>query len=137
MAGWALFGVGRTQDKSDKVNPASPEAVRVISSVDGAALFKAYCTACHGADGKGDGPMATFLKAAPSDLTRIAVRNHGVYPGTRVERIISGEEQIARGHGTRDMPVWGPIFSQIAWDQDFGRIRVRNLAGCIAKLQAR
>ena len=137
MAGWALFSVGRAQDKSDKINPANPDTVRLISSVDGAALFKAYCAVCHGIDGKGDGPLATSLKAAPSDLTRIAVRNGGVYPSARMGRIISGEEPIASGHGTRDMPVWGPIFSQIAWDQDLGRIRIHNLADYISTLQAR
>ena len=54
----------------------------------------------------------------------------------RVERIISGEEPIPGGHGTRAMPVWGPIFSQVAWDQDLGRLRIHNLASYIAHLQA-
>jgi hypothetical protein len=80
--------------------------------------------------------MALSLKVPPSDLTRIGARNGGVYPMARVERIISGEEQLPSGHGTRAMPVWGPIFSQIAWDQDLGRLRIHNLASFIGHLQA-
>ena len=64
--------------------------------------------------------MALSLRTPPSDLTRIAARNGGVYPLARIERIISGEEQVPGGHGSRAMPVWGPIFSQISWDQDLG-----------------
>jgi mono/diheme cytochrome c family protein len=114
----------------------SPETVRLIDSVEGPALYKAYCAVCHGNDGLGNGPMAAILKTAPSDLTRIATRNGGMYPAARVSKVISGEGDIA-GHGARAMPVWGPIFSQIAWDQDLGQIRIRNLTDYIGKMQKR
>lgn len=81
--------------------------------------------------------MATSLKIPPPDLTRIAARNGGVYPQARVERIVSGEEEITAGHGTRAMPIWGPIFSQIAWDQDLGRLRIYNLARYLGQIQRR
>jgi mono/diheme cytochrome c family protein len=133
-----LFSLGIAQVNTDQPKPdqLSPETVRLIDSVDGPALFKAYCAVCHGNDARGGGPMAISLKAPPSDLTRIAARNGGVYPIARVERIISGEDQLPGGHGTRAMPVWGPIFSQIAWDQDLGRMRLHNLATFIGRLQA-
>lgn len=115
----------------------SPDTVRLIDSLEGPALYKAYCAVCHGNDARGGGPMAMSLRVPPRDLTRIGTRNGGVYPLARVERIISGEEQIPGGHGTRSMPVWGPIFSQIAWDQDLGRLRIHNLAVYIGRLQAR
>jgi hypothetical protein len=54
-----------------------------------------------------------------------------------VERVISGEEQLTAAHGSREMPLWGPIFSQIAWDQDLGRVRVHNLAKYLESIQAR
>ena len=79
--------------------------------------------------------MAKSLKSTTPDLTRIALRNGGKFPLTRIQQIISGEEQTPAGHGTRAMPVWGPIFSQVAWDQDLGRIRVYNLAKYIEGLQ--
>jgi mono/diheme cytochrome c family protein len=121
----ALVSLGMAQQ--------APETVRLIDSVDGPALYNAYCAVCHGKDARGGGPMAVSLKVPPPDLTRIAER----YPQARVERIISGEEQVPGGHGTRAMPVWGPIFSQIAWDQDLGRVRIHNLANYISHLQAR
>ena len=51
-----------------------------------------------------------------------------MFPLAKVRRIISGEESLPGGHGTRQMPIWGPIFSQVAWDQDLGRVRIDNLA---------
>jgi len=132
-----IISVAAQVDNPQTGAPAdNQETVRLISSLDGAALFKAYCAVCHGNDGKGGGPMAASLKAAPSDLTRIAARNNGAFPLPRVERIISGEELVPGGHGTRAMPIWGPIFSQIAWDQDLGRLRMHNLAAYIGRLQA-
>ena len=34
--------------------------------------FVRYCSACHGAEGGGDGPAAAALQSPPADLTRIA-----------------------------------------------------------------
>lgn len=50
----------------------------------GAEDFASYCSGCHGAGGKGDGPAAAGLDRRPADLTRISARNGGVFPGTRV-----------------------------------------------------
>jgi mono/diheme cytochrome c family protein len=104
-------------------------------SVEGPALFKANCAVCHGADARGGDPNGHGVRTQPSDLTRIDARNGGIYRIAQVERIISGEEQIPGGHGTRSMPAWGLIFSQIAWNQDFGRIRIHNLAVYLSRLQ--
>src|SRR5215471_17509700 len=106
--------------------PAPPEQTRLIESLDGQALFREYCAACHGETGKGNGPMARVLKVQPADLTHIAMRNSGRFPFQRVEKIISGESEVV-AHGTREMPLWGPIFSQIAWDQDLGKVRIQSL----------
>jgi len=111
------------------------EETHLISSLDGQKLFQTYCATCHGKDAKGDGPMARSLKTAPADLTRIAVRNQGMLPLQRVQQIISGESEVS-AHGTREMPLWGPIFSQVAWDQDLGRVRVYNLAKYLEKIQS-
>lgn len=117
--------------------PQPPETGHLIESIQGPALYAAYCAVCHGKDGKGGGPLAKSLKVAPPDLTRIAMRNGGKFPSVRIQRIISGEEALPSGHGTREMPVWGPIFSQIAWDQDLGRVRVDNLARYLESLQVK
>jgi mono/diheme cytochrome c family protein len=105
-----------------------------IDSLEGRALYHQYCAVCHGNDGKGGGPMAKALKSAPPDLTHIAIRNSGTFPFQRVQRIISGESEV-NAHGTREMPLWGPILSQIAWDQDLGRVRIYNLTQFLEKLQ--
>ena len=135
----AFFGLYRPapgQNAPKDEQQLSPETVRLIGSLEGPELYKTYCAVCHGAAGRGDGPMAAALKALPSDLTKIAARNSGLYPLGRVEKIIAGEE--ARGsHGTAVMPIWGPIFSQVAWDQDLGHIRMHNLATYIEKMQKR
>ena len=134
----ALFaGIAVGQNKQPKKQADGTDSVRLIDSIQGPNLYKAYCAVCHGANAKGDGPMAMFLKTAPSDLTHISSRNGGMYPLAKVRRVISGEEPLPSGHGTRDMPVWGPIFSQVAWDQDLGRVRVDNLARYLETLQAK
>ena len=49
--------------------------------------------------------------------------------------MISGEEALGAGHGTREMPIWGPIFSQIGRDQDLGMVRIDNLTRYLENLQ--
>jgi len=112
-----------------------PAEVKLIISIQGKDLFKAYCASCHGLDAKGNGPMAASLKAPPADLTRISIRNHGMFPMMRVEKIIAGEELPASGHGSSQMPVWGPIFSRVTTDVDLGRVRVDNLAHYLSDIQ--
>lgn len=135
MAGGLFLVILLSSAQTQKAQ--SPETTHLIDSIQGPALYTAYCTVCHGKDGKGGGPMAKSLKVAPLDLTRIAIRNRGTFPMVRMQRIISGEEPLTAGHGTREMPVWGPIFSQVAWDQDLGRLRVYNLAKYIEGIQTK
>jgi len=107
----------------------------LIESLEGRDLFRAYCATCHGMDGRGGGPGAASLKSAPPDLTQIARRRGGIFPVAGVERIIAGEETASKTHGMREMPVWGPILSQIQQDQSLGKVRIRNLAKYLESLQ--
>ena len=75
----------------------------------GRAEYLSSCAACHGADGKGTGPIASQLVKQPSDLTILAKQNGGVFPVETVYRIIDGREGVA-AHGSRDMPIWGYRF---------------------------
>jgi mono/diheme cytochrome c family protein len=68
--------------------------------------YQRYCSACHGEQGKGTGPVAEYLKTTPADLTQLSKRNGGRFPFWRVYRIVDGREAV-RGHGTREMPIWG------------------------------
>jgi cytochrome c553 len=56
----------------------------------GADDFISFCSACHGAGGKGDGEVAATLATRPADLTRLSARNDGAFPMTRVMAKIWG-----------------------------------------------
>ena len=137
LSGLAVCGVLVMASLALAQSPRKQKAKEtpLIDSIQGPALSKAYCASCHGADGKGDGPMAKSLKVKPANLTRIAARNGGTFPLMRIERIISGEGQLPNGHGTGEMPVWGPVFSHIERDQDLGRVRIDNLARYLRDIQ--
>jgi mono/diheme cytochrome c family protein len=127
------LGVGAAQKRA-----AEPtQEKQLLDSFKGPELFRAYCATCHGKDAKGGGPMAGSLRIPPADLTRIAERNGGKFPFLQVQKIISGEEQSPATHGTREMPVWGPIFSEVSWDQDLGRARIYSLAKYLQAIQAK
>ncbi len=76
------------------------------SAPDPSQDFADYCVACHGAGGKGDGPMAAELAKAPADLTGLSKRNGGVFPTTRVMAQIWG---YAGGKGRGIMPDFAPM----------------------------
>jgi len=130
-----MFWTGRKAERNAGKKEA-PQEARLIESLRGADLFQAYCASCHGPDGKGGGPTAMALKVAVPDLTLIRQRGGGSFPTARIEKILSGETGIA-AHGSREMPVWGPIFQRIAWDQDLGRVRIHNLTKYLESLQQR
>jgi mono/diheme cytochrome c family protein len=113
---------------------SDPQFQQLIRSVEGPDLFRAYCASCHGKDGKGNGPAVPMLKATVPDLTVIAKNNGGTFPVARVRRIIMGEGMIA-SHGSREMPVWGPIFHQVEEDVDRGNVRVENLVKYLESIQ--
>jgi len=107
----------------------------LIYSVKGPDLYRAHCSACHGAGGKGDGPLAPALKVQPADLSALSKKNGGKFPADRVRKFISGDEPTLASHGSREMPVWGPIFHQIEDDQDFGNVRLQNLIKYLETIQ--
>ena len=75
----------------------------------GERLYTRYCTACHGADGAGDGPMVRVLTVDPPDLTRLAAKNDGAFPRRRVIWRIEGRDPIL-AHGN-EMPVYGDLLA--------------------------
>lgn len=103
--------------------------------------FESKCAVCHGKDGKGGGPYAEQLKRGPPDLTTLAQRNGGVFP---VSRTYDNIEGAGKGHGTRDMPVWGLDYSiqaaeslpDLPYNQAvYVRTRIMALLEYLAQLQ--
>jgi mono/diheme cytochrome c family protein len=72
-------------------------------------LYEQHCEVCHGADGKGDGPLSDELKVHPADLTQIARVRGGTFPEVEVREIIDGRRAV-RAHGKSGMPIWGRVF---------------------------
>lgn len=121
------------QDQAKKEIKHVP--IKPTSAASGQEMYKNYCAVCHGADGKGQGPAAEALKVAPPDLTTLAQKNGGAYPGLRVAAVLRGE-QMMPSHGSKDMPVWGNLF----WHLSGGRSsevqqRVSNLNKYVESLQ--
>ncbi|MDH5387210.1 MAG: c-type cytochrome [Gammaproteobacteria bacterium] len=74
---------------------------------EGYEVFSKYCFICHGAEGKGDGPLAKKIDTPPADLTddtRMSKRTD-----KDLTRIIEGSAP----HGTvsSDMPAWNVALS--------------------------
>ena len=103
----------------------------------GKAMFTSYCAACHGPEGKGNGPAASELKVPPADLTQLAKNNNGKYPADHVRSILDFGAK-APAHGSNDMPVWGTLFRALDQnDQVKVTLRLQNLVDYIKTLQAK
>ncbi|WP_282059738.1 c-type cytochrome [Roseobacter litoralis] len=74
----------------------------------GAEIYARHCATCHGADARGNGPMAPVLVLQPPDLTALSARNDGVFPMTRVVMRIDGRDPLV-SHGS-PMPIYGDFF---------------------------
>jgi len=110
----------------------------IAQDVDGAGrqLFERHCSACHGMDGRGEGPVATALRTPPADLTQMAKRRGGAFPAAEIAAYIDGRAEV-RAHGSRDMPVWGERFGEQVGGGSLGEEVVRgNLLVLMQYLQS-
>ena len=123
------------QNEGRPVIQKTPAGRTSVSS--GKEMYLAYCAACHGAAGKGDGPASAALKSRPSDLTGLAKRNAGKFPELRVFGAIDGDLRVT-AHGSKDMPTWGAVFRQMEGGDVAGaKLRIRNLTKYIESLQVK
>ncbi len=70
-------------------------------SAQGPGVFRVKCVMCHGAQGRGDGPMAGSLNPRPTDFSDAS---------KRLAKTDSAVEYVIR-HGRRAMPSFGSALS--------------------------
>jgi mono/diheme cytochrome c family protein len=126
----AVFAMAQQSAPEIKHVPVKP-----TNPASGQEMFTNYCAVCHGTDGTGNGPAASALKVAPSDLTTLAQKNGGKYPAMHVSSVLRGEAELP-AHGNKDMPVWGPLFRHLSQGHDAEvQQRIANLNQYIESLQ--
>jgi mono/diheme cytochrome c family protein len=101
----------------------------------GTEMYKAYCAACHGLDGKGNGPAAPAMKVTPTDLTVLAKNYGGKFPTKDVEDVLRFGSPLA-SHGSPDMPTWGNTF-RVMGDEAITKMRISNLIDHLQTLQVK
>jgi mono/diheme cytochrome c family protein len=130
-----VIGISNVTTAQEKAIKKAP--VQQSDPTSGKVMFTSYCAACHGPAGKGDGPAASELKAAPADLTQLAKNNNGKFPADHVRSILDFGAK-APAHGSNDMPVWGTLFRALDQnDQVKVQLRIQNLIEYIKTLQAK
>ncbi len=110
---------------------------RMPDAAEGAAFFAANCASCHGATGRGDGPMAKGLSAAPADLTGLSSANGGTFPASRALSYIYGDAE--NSHLARVMPEFGGQMAEDLVPVEIDGVLTptpRELAGLLAFLES-
>ena len=114
--------------------PLSCNAGGVLA--DGARDYRQYCAVCHGAIGRGDGPMAEKLIRRPSDLTVLSKNNGGSFPETVIYQIVDGR-RIVQFHGSTQMPIWGERFGGSTGEEQAVDARISGLLKYMESIQSR
>src|SRR5690348_9880341 len=120
----------QAQEKEIRRVPVQP-----TSMSSGQEMFKTYCATCHGPDGKGNGPAASALKKPPADLTQLARKHNGKFPDAYVAAKLKSVDQPV--HGSKEMPVWGPLLSSVSHSEAEAQLRISNIVAYIASIQAK
>ncbi len=87
----------------------------------GKALYETHCLSCHGAGGRGDGPLAGDLPVALPDLALLRAANGGRFPASAVMTQIHGYPgRFHRGL----MPEFAPVLEgpDVAWATPEGEV---------------
>lgn len=101
----------------------------------GRQMYKEYCAACHGSNGKGRGPVAASLRKPPANLTTLARRHGGTFPEEYVTNVLRFGPGFS-AHGSSEMPVWGPLFQYLEnYNEAAVRQRIKNLCDYLESLQ--
>ena len=99
----AVFAIALTLAQSVAGLAAAQDAAA------GGRTYATFCASCHGAAGRGDGPVASLLTVPAADLTTLSARNGGVFPVAEVVFRIDGRAPLT-AHGS-PMPPFGGMFA--------------------------
>jgi mono/diheme cytochrome c family protein len=132
MIGLTLLTVGGSMGMSK-----NPRELAANATSDGRELFRQYCAVCHGVDARGGGPSARALKRPPSDLTLLSRMNGGKFPALSVQLTIQGSTNAVIEHGSRDMPIWGPVLNNQGENLSLGDKRLHALVAYLEQIQAK
>ncbi|MGE5247910.1 MAG: c-type cytochrome [Verrucomicrobiota bacterium] len=84
----------------------NPQKITDFTLLSGKELFGIYCTPCHGASGKGDGPVAGKFVPTPVDISATG----------QASRFPDGELYAILTHGRNGMPPYrGDLTSRERW----------------------
>jgi mono/diheme cytochrome c family protein len=109
--------------------------VKATNAASGQEMYASYCGVCHGANATGNGPAQSALKIPATDLTTLSEKNGGKYPAMHVSSVLRGDAELA-AHGSKDMPVWGPLFRNMSQGHDAEvQQRIANINAYIESLQ--
>jgi hypothetical protein len=73
---------------------------------------------------------------SPPDLTLLAARHGGAFPTAFVESFVTGNRApVVPAHGSKDMPVWGPIFLALDPNAKANKVRLEIIVGYIESIQ--
>ena len=107
------------------VTPGAGMAQQEEVAKAGKPAYEQHCAVCHGREGKGDDGAAGLLTVTPADLTQLSKKNNGTFPFWKAYGVIDGREEI-KGHGTREMPIWGREFRMEAGTNAMAQSQVRG-----------
>jgi mono/diheme cytochrome c family protein len=134
-----LFSTGTLTMAQQSQTTIKKTPIKTTSATSGEAMFNSYCAACHGKDAKGNGPAAAALKVPPPDLTTLSQHQGGKYPAAHVESVLRFGAETYPAHGTKEMPIWGPLLGSISGGINAPQVtqRIYNLNQYIESLQAK
>jgi mono/diheme cytochrome c family protein len=130
----AMFGNAQ-QSKQVNVNLVP---VKTTPASSGQEMYSQYCAACHGTEGRGNGPAAKGLKVHPTNLTMLAATNNGKFPANTVVTVLRYGAEFPE-HVRKEMPVWGPVFRSMSTSNTTSeeQQRISNITRYLDTLQVR
>ena len=134
----ATAGICLAQTQTEPQKPQIKQtAIKQTNAASGKEMYTQYCAACHGVEGTGNGPAASAMKLAPTDLTQLAKKHDGKFPENSIASVL----RFGNGpgpHGSAEMPVWGPLLQSLdKYHDTTAQQRISNLVNYIETLQVK